>query len=353
MERLTVQLNNTECTVYIGGGALRYTGELLRRHIPSVRRWALAADMDAAALYGDMVRGALCAAGLETELYLMPAGEAAKRPEAWLSLCGRLLDDGFDRGCGVITLGGGACGDAAGFAAATLLRGVPLVHLPTTLLSQVDSALGGKTALDMPQGKNLLGVFHQPRLVVADPACLATLPRRQFVSGMAEVIKTGCVADAGLLDTAEQGISQEGGDALTAMIAGCCRTKLRLVSEDTEDRGMRRLLNFGHTFGHAYEAAGAYERYTHGEAVAAGMCRMLRWQIAHGHGGETLLPRLEALLRQWELPTAIDCGREELRRYLTHDKKACGGQVTLAIVPQAGRGELLTVPLAALWEEDA
>lgn len=125
-----------------------------------------------------------------------------------MSLCRRILDSGFDRSCGVVTLGGGACGDAAGFAAASLLRGVPLAHIPTTLLAQVDSALGGKTALDLPEGKNLLGAFHQPSLVLSDPACLATLPQRQFASGMAEVIKTGLVADKTLLAAAEQGLRE-------------------------------------------------------------------------------------------------------------------------------------------------
>ena len=202
MEQFTVQLNNATCTVCIGAGVLGRAGALLRQHVPQVRRWALAADEAVSAFYGEWVQGSLRAAGLESRLFLLPQGESAKTPEAWLSLCRRILDSGFDRSCGVVTLGGGACGDAAGFAAASLLRGVPLAHIPTTLLAQVDSALGGKTALDLPEGKNLLGAFHQPSLVLSDPACLATLPQRQFASGMAEVIKTGCVADSALLDAA-------------------------------------------------------------------------------------------------------------------------------------------------------
>lgn len=153
MEQFTVQLNNATCTVCIGAGVLGRAGALLRQHVPQVRRWALAADENASALYGEWVQSGFRAAGLQVRLFLLPQGESAKTPEAWLSLCRRILDSGFDRSCGVVTLGGGACGDAAGFAAASLLRGVPLAHIPTTLLAQVDSALGGKTALDLPEGK--------------------------------------------------------------------------------------------------------------------------------------------------------------------------------------------------------
>ena len=286
-------------------------------------------------------------------MFLLPQGEDAKTPEAWVSLCRRILDSGFDRSCGVVTLGGGACGDAAGFAAASLLRGVPLAHIPTTLLAQVDSALGGKTALDLPEGKNLLGAFHQPSLVLSDPACLATLPQRQFASGMAEVIKTGLVADSALLAAAEQGLRSDSGEALTALIAACGRAKLHLVSGDAEDHGARRLLNFGHTFGHGYEAVGGYDTWTHGEAVAAGMCRTLRWQIANGYGGADVLARLEPLLTRYGLPTAIDCDEAALRRCVGHDKKTAGGTVQLVIVRCMGQGELVTVPLSDLWEDKA
>lgn len=350
MEQLKAQLNGTDCTVCVGAGLMRRAGTLLRQQVPAVRRWALAADGTVCALYGELVLDSLRAAGLQVSLYLLPAGESAKTPEAWLSLCRRILRDGFDRGCGVVTLGGGACGDAAGFAAATLLRGVALAHIPTTLLAQADSAVGGKTALDVPEGKNLLGAFHQPSLVLSDTACLATLPPRQFAGGMAEVIKTGCVADAGLLELAERGLSPEDTAGLTAAATACCRAKLRLASGDVEDHGARRLLNFGHTFGHAWEAAGGFEAHTHGEAVAAGMCRTLRWQASQGYQA-ALLPRLERVLEQYGLPTDMDCGADALREYILRDKKAGGDTITLAIVQRPGAGELVSVPLRALWEE--
>ena len=316
MEQFTVQLNNATCTVCIGAGVLGRAGALLRQHVPQVRRWALAADEAVSAFYGEWVQGSLRAAGLESRLFLLPQGESAKTPEAWLSLCRRILDSGFDRSCGVVTL-------------------------------------GGKTALDLPEGKNLLGAFHQPSLVLSDPACLATLPQRQFASGMAEVIKTGLVADSALLAAAEQGLRSDSGEALTALIAACGRAKLHLVSGDAEDHGARRLLNFGHTFGHGYEAVGGYDTWTHGEAVAAGMCRTLRWQIANGYGGTDVLARLEPLLTRYGLPTAIDCDEAALRRCVGHDKKTAGGTVQLVIVRCMGQGELVTVPLSDLWEDKA
>ena len=161
------------------------------------------------------------------------------------------------------------------------------------------------------------------------------------------------MADSALLAAAEQGLRSDSGEALTALVAACGRAKLHLVSGDAEDHGARRLLNFGHTFGHGYEAVGGYDTWTHGEAVAAGMCRTLRWQIANGYGGADVLARLEPLLTRYGLPTAIDCDEAALRRCVGHDKKTAGGTVQLVIVRCMGQGELVTVPLSDLWEDKA
>lgn len=206
-----------------------------------------------AALYGGAVLDSLRSAGLSGQLLTFPAGEAHKTPETWLSLCRQLAQEGFTRSDGLLALGGGVTGDMAGFVAACYQRGMALAQLPTTLLSQVDSAVGGKTAVDLPEGKNLLGAFYQPRLVIADPDCLTTLPRRELRCGMAEVIKYGFIQDAGLLDELETDTPN-----WTAIIARCLTIKAALVAADERDTGARRLLNFGHTFGHAYEAAGGY-----------------------------------------------------------------------------------------------
>ena len=209
----------------------------------------------------------------------------------------------------------------------------------------VDSSVGGKTGLDLPEGKNLIGCFYQPRLVLADTACLATLPRRQLSSGMAEVIKCGVIGDEVILhhlETAEE-------PNLPWLVARCCRYKAAVVSRDERDGGGRRVLNFGHTFGHAYEAAGGYDTRTHGEAVAAGMMHMLRWQVRHGLGGGQLLERLTPLLRRWDLPTWLPW--DGAADYLARDKKRGGDGITIAVVERAGQGRLLTVPLAALMED--
>ena len=243
-----------------------------------------------------------------------------------------------------MALGGGVAGDLAGFLAGTILRGVPLVQMPTTLLAQVDSSVGGKTGLDLPEGKNLIGCFYQPSLVLADTDCLGTLPRRQLSSGMAEVIKCGVIGDEEILRHLETAAKPE----LPWLVERCCRYKAAVVARDERDGGDRRLLNFGHTFGHAYEAAGGYDAYTHGEAVAAGMMQMLRWQVSHGLGGQALLDRLAPLLERWELPVRLPW--DGAADYLARDKKRAGDQVTIAVAERAGAGRLMAVPLASLLE---
>ena len=240
---------------------------------------------------------------------------------------------------------GGVTGDLAGFAAATLLRGVALVQAPTTLLAQVDSAVGGKTGLDLPEGKNLLGCFYQPRMVLADTVCLATLPRRQLACCMAEVIKYGCIADEELLTRLEQ---QE--TDWPRIIRRCLACKAALVAQDERDEGPRRLLNFGHTFGHAMEALGD-GRYTHGECVAAGMMEMLRWQTAHGSDQTAMLARLGTLLERYDLPRRLDLPETAWRQYLLRDKKRSGGEMTIAVLERPGHGVLWSVTPEELLEE--
>lgn len=336
MRQINVSLGQRSYPILIGPGLLGRADERLNA-LP-VKRWAVVADETAASFY---------AGSLGLPVYAFPAGEGSKCLAVYESLCRRMLADGFTRADGIVALGGGVAGDLAGFLAGTILRGVPLVQMPTTLLAQVDSSVGGKTGLDLPEGKNLIGCFYQPSLVLADTDCLETLPRRQLSSGMAEVIKCACIADAALLDYLEETPRPDP----EKLIAACCRVKARCIAADERDDGPRRLLNFGHTFGHVYEAAGGYAAYTHGEAVAAGMAQMLRWQIAHGFGGDFLLARLERLLARFGLPTAIDCDGDTLRRYLTHDKKAAGSRITVVVTERPGEGRLEEFPLESLWED--
>ena len=340
---VTVPLPQGGYPVHIQPGALRRAGALLAPL--GIGRWAVAADETVAALYGGAVLDSLRNAGLSGQLLTFPAGEAHKTPETWLSLCRQLAQEGFTRADGLLALGGGVTGDMAGFAAACYQRGMTLAQLPTTLLSQVDSAVGGKTAVDLPEGKNLLGAFYQPRLVIADPDCLTTLPRRELRCGMAEVIKYGFIQDAGLLGALETDTPN-----WTAIIARCLTIKAALVAADERDTGARRLLNFGHTFGHAYEAAGGYAACTHGEAVAAGMAAMLRWQLRRGDGVQAAYDRLLTLLERWELPCTMPFVKETVSRYLARDKKCEGDTLHAVLLRVIGDAYVEDVPLAALQE---
>lgn len=340
---VTVPLPQGSYPIHIRRGALRRVGALLAP-LP-VRRWAVISDETAAALYGSAVLDSLRDAGLDGQLLTFPAGEAHKTPETWLTLCRGLARLGFTRTDGVLALGGGVTGDLAGFAAASYQRGMALVQLPTTLLAQVDSAVGGKTAVDLPEGKNLLGAFCQPHMVLVDPDCLTTLPRRQIACGMAEVIKYGFIRDPALLTLLESGAPD-----YETIIARCLTIKAALVAADERDTGIRRLLNFGHTIGHALEAAEGYGHLTHGEAVAIGMAAILRWQLCRGDDAADALARLLPLLAQYDLPAALPCGGQTLADCLRHDKKCEGDSLHLVLLRTVGEAYVERVPLAALVE---
>jgi 3-dehydroquinate synthase len=247
---------------------------------------------------------------------------------------------------GVVALGGGVVGDLAGFAAATIYRGVALFQIPTSLLAQLDSGIGGKTGVDLPQGKNLVGAFYAPRLTLIDPDCLTTLPRRQFCAGAAEAIKCGLIADAALLEKLEQKAPD-----WETVIADSCAVKAKFVLADEHDHGDRRKLNFGHTLGHVYEAAGGYQRWYHGEAVAAGMAAMLRIEEKNDAAAGALRERVEKLLQAYGLPIRISCTAEEYRRYLAVDKKCSGGDITVVTVHSAGAAQVHTLPVSALLQQ--
>ena len=342
MDQLFVRLPAGGYPIYLQNGLLAHCGALLP---PAIERWFLVCDASLAASYGKTVCESVRCAAQHCELLSVSGGEASKSVRVYEELCRRLLRCGITRSDGILALGGGALGDLVGFVAATLLRGVALVHLPTTLLAQVDSSIGGKTGLDLPEGKNLLGAFYQPRMVLIDPDCLTTLPRRQWQSGIAEVIKYGMIADEAMLSQLEKPCPD-----WPTLIGRCVAIKASLVAQDERDGGVRRRLNFGHTFGHVYEAWGGYERWTHGEAVAAGMMQMLRWEAQHGYDVSALRERLRVLEERFSLPTAITCPIEAAQTYLLHDKKCRGDQIAAVLVPQAGRSVVREIPAAQLLE---
>jgi 3-dehydroquinate synthase len=298
-------------------------------------------------LYGETTASALRASGFEPTVVEIPDGEEHKNL-AWLAVIyDRLLEAGIDRRSPVVALGGGVVGDLAGFAAGTLLRGLPLVQVPTTLLAQVDAGIGGKTGVNHALGKNLIGVFHQPEFVVADVGVLRTLPRRELVAGLAEVIKYGVIMDETLFDDVEAHLDDLlalHGEVLVRVVATCARHKAAVVAADErEERGGRAVLNFGHTVGHALEALTEYRQFLHGEAVAIGMVAAARVSRALGCCDASTVARIEHVLTRAGLPTALpsDIAPEALALGMQADKKRTGGRIRFVAVEAIGRVRLV------------
>ena len=308
-------------------------------------RTVVVTDETVAALHGPAVLAALEAAGVRARLLTVPPGEASKSFAELERVIDRLLAFGLDRRDLIVALGGGVVGDLAGLAAALFMRGIDFVQVPTTLLAQVDSSVGGKTAIDTPRGKNLVGAFHQPRLVIADIDLLATLPSRQLRSGWAEVLKHGLICDAAFFDwLAGEGAVGATGDqaALTRAVERSVEIKSAIVGEDEKEAGRRALLNLGHTFGHAIEAELGFDetRITHGEAVALGCAMAFRFSAATGHCERSVADRVEQVTAAAGLPARLaDVGAfsaEALVKRMAGDKKAEGGRLTLILARSIG-----------------
>ena len=301
-------------------------------------------------LYAQAAIDSLGAAGFQPKLFVMPDGEKFKSLE-WVSVIyGWLLDLRFERKSPLVALGGGVIGDITGFAAATYLRGVPFVQVPTTLLSQVDSSVGGKTGVNHPLGKNMIGAFYQPRLVLADIATLGTLPDEEFLSGMAEIVKYGVIYDAelfGYIDTNKGAITAREPWALMHIIRRSCEIKAAVVAEDERESGLRAILNFGHTVGHAVESLTEYTEYRHGEAVAIGMVAAAKLAHRSGLCGADTPVRIEALLRAIGLPVSMPgLDPKAVLEAISHDKKAEDGKVKMVLPRKIGK-----VAVTADWDE--
>ncbi|AQR61510.1 3-dehydroquinate synthase [Brevundimonas sp. LM2] len=330
--------------VVVGRGLLAEAGT---RIAPFARgRTVIVSDETVAALHGPALKAVLDAAGIRTEIVAVPAGEGSKSFAELERLMDRLLATGLDRKDVIVALGGGVVGDLAGLAAALYMRGIDFVQVPTTLLAQVDSSVGGKTAIDTPRGKNLVGAFHQPRLVLADIDVLATLPPVQLRSGWAEVLKHGLICDAPFFDwLAGEGASGATGDAaaLTRAVIRSVEIKSAIVGEDEREAGRRALLNLGHTFGHAIEAELGFEEaaLAHGEAVALGCCMAFRFSVAQGLCAAPEAERVEAVVAAAGLPTRLAqagvFSAEALLARMAGDKKAEGGGITLILAHGIGQ----------------
>lgn len=349
-------MNNTVRSVEVGGDApypihigpgLLGDGALLAR--PWRGRHALVvSDTHVAPLYAPGVAAALQAQRPQAQVLVscVPAGESAKTLDHFAELVRELADFGATRDACVYALGGGVVGDLAGFAAACWMRGIDVVQLPTTLLAMVDSSVGGKTAVDLPQGKNLVGAFHPPRAVLADTATLRTLPERELRAGLAEVVKYGAIADAPFLDWLErnaQALLARDDAALAEAIARSCAHKAAIVERDPREHGERALLNFGHTFAHAIEAEQGYGGLNHGEAVAVGMVLAARLSARLGLAALADAERLAALLTRFGLPVALPpaLDAEALLARMRLDKKAQAGGLRFVLWDRAGAARVV------------
>jgi 3-dehydroquinate synthase len=320
--------------ILIGRGLQAELPRLVREACPAAR-YAVITDSHVSTLFGQQVVGRLRDGSLPAELLEFPAGEWNKTRETWAMLSDRMLAAQFGRDCAVIALGGGVVGDIAGFVAATYLRGVPYVQVPTSLLAMIDSAIGGKTGVDVPAGKNLLGAFHQPRRVIADLDALASLPSVQLAAGLAEAVKHGVIADADYFDFLErehQAVISKDAGALERVVSRSVEIKAAVVAADEREAGRRATLNFGHTVGHAIEATAKFA-VLHGEAVAIGMAYEARLAEALKVAEPGTADRIRGLLERYGLPLAlpVPATPDGLLAAMQLDKKARAGSVRFAL----------------------
>lgn len=342
MKTITVSASRTY-DIRIGHGLLAALGEAVRG-LGKVEKVFLVSDTQVYPLYGGAAEASLKAAGYSVSSFVFPAGEESKNGETFLKLLNALAQAGLSRSDLLIALGGGVVGDLAGFAAACYLRGIRFIQIPTTLLAAVDSSVGGKTAIDLPAGKNLAGAFYQPSLVLCDLNTLDTLPEDIFRDGCAEVIKYGVLYDPELFSQLEaSGLDFD----REAVIARCVALKRDVVMEDEKDTGSRMKLNLGHTFGHAVEA---HSRFTlsHGKSVAIGLAIIARASASMGICSEADAARIVSVLKAFGLPVQTQYTAEALLPYLLSDKKRSGGTVNLILPEAIGRCIVSPTPVSQL-----
>lgn len=328
--------------IYIGSGVLTSLKEL-KSFIKS-DQVLVVSNQSIADLYLGQVTDEL--ADYQLIVHLIPDGESFKSLETYNDVIETLLRNGFRRNATIIALGGGVVGDLAGFVAATYQRGIPFIQVPTSLLAMVDSSVGGKTAVNHPLAKNMIGAFYQPEAVFADISTLTTLPEKQFAAGMAEVIKYGLIYDFSLFEYIEshcQAILNHDIQPITYMVSECCRIKAEIVNLDEKEQGIRAILNLGHTFGHALERLGDYKKLLHGEAVAIGMLMALDLSVRLNKVGQDYYERVKKLLSLFNLPTRVfaSWSAKDIFGLMKLDKKNTSDQITLIIPSGLGKVEII------------
>ena len=331
--------------IHIREGLLDSAGELIKA-VAHSKKAAVVTDTTVARLYGERVRTSLVFAGFDAPLFAFPAGEFSKNHGTLLKIYTFLAQSDITRADLIVALGGGVAGDTAGYAAATWQRGIPFVQIPTTLLAQVDSSIGGKTAVDLPEGKNLVGAFWQPSLVLCDPQTLSTLDRANIACGMAEIIKHACIRSSALFDTLLA--CGDFREDIVGLIAANLTIKRDIVQRDERERGERMLLNFGHTLGHAIEKLHGFTGVSHGEAVAAGMAMITRRAEKIGLTRTGTAEKLSSMLRKYGLPDGSELPLAQIVEAAKGDKKRAGGDIHLVLLEEIGKAYLHTLPVAEL-----
>ncbi|MDD2421384.1 MAG: 3-dehydroquinate synthase [Heliobacteriaceae bacterium] len=350
-EKVTVGLGDRSYPVLIGEGLLASAGSLLAGCLPG-NKVLIVTNPPVRALYGKMLQHSLQEAGYDVSLTLVPDGEQYKNLTTMAGLYDAAVAARLERSSTIVALGGGVAGDQAGFLAATFMRGIGFVQVPTTLLAQVDASVGGKTGVNHPRGKNLIGAFYQPRCVLVDPATLQTLPDREVGAGFAEAVKTALLGDEALfrfLEADPAAVQRRELGAITRLVAACCHTKAKVVAADEQEAGLRAVLNLGHTFGHAVETLTGYQVYRHGEAVAIGLvaaCRLA--ETVTGLPAE-VTGRVYRLLRAAGLPVSFPAfPAAAWRQAFSLDKKVSGSRVTFVLPTDIGLYPVLKhIPLDA------
>jgi len=341
VRHVDVNLGDRSYTIHIGAGLLEDVPDHVRKAGLASGRVALVSDSNVMPLYGDKVRQSLADAGFAVVLCTVPAGEGSKTADKAAELCRSFLLGELDRTSSVIALGGGVVGDLAGFVAATYMRGIPYVQVPTSLLAQVDSSVGGKVGVNLPEAKNIVGSFYQPRAVIIDVSTLQTLPDREFRAGLAETVKYGVIADAdvfSMMESRYEAILAQDRGILEELVERCCRIKADVVQQDEKERGVRVTLNYGHTIGHAIEAASGYDTFLHGEAVAIGMDGAARIAARLGLTDDGFVQRQARLLGSFGLPVAwAEMPIAQVVAAMKLDKKRAAGALRFVLPCEQGR----------------
>ncbi len=340
MKRLTVNVND-RYDILIEKGLISRAGELIK-NVLHCRKLTIISDDTVYPIYGENVKSQLERQGYDVYTYIFKAGEASKTTSTVIDMVEFMADRRLDRSDGVVALGGGVCGDMAGFAAAVYLRGIKFVQIPTSLLAQVDSSVGGKTGVDLPQGKNLCGAFHQPSMVIIDPDVLETLSERFFNDGMGEVIKYGCIKSPALFERLE---NENPKDFIVDLIEECIDIKRRVVENDEKEQGERALLNFGHTCGHAIEKLWNFETVTHGEAVGIGMAMISLAGERAGITEKGTCDRIINVLNKNNMKTGDTHSVAEIVDAMSADKKRAAGTIKLAMLKKIGDSFVMPVSM--------